>query len=66
MDRRFQPRHVICRNVVPFDSLQVSESSAGEATLSSGANSTQEIGFLLAAFLLGLGAVEMVLHLIGA
>jgi len=30
------------------------------------ANSKQEIGFLAATFLLGLGAVEMMLHLIGA
>jgi len=30
------------------------------------ANSKQEIGLLTATFLIGLGAVEMVLHLIGA
>ena len=66
MDCRFHTRNVICRNVVAFDSPWLSQSSAGEATLSSVANSKQEIGFLTATFLLGPGAVEMVLHLIGA
>ena len=58
-------RNVICRSISPFDSLYFLGSPAGGATLFSVANSKQEIGFLAATFLLGLGAVEMMLHLIG-
>ena len=66
MDLRFHMRNVICRNVSPFDSLWFLGSPAGGATLFSVANFKQKIGFLSATFLLGLGAVEMMLHLIGA
>ena len=66
MDLRFHTRNVTYRNVVFSDSLYLFDCPAGGASLSSVANSKQEIGLLTATFLIGLGAVEMLLHLIGA
>ena len=66
MDLRFHTRNVTYRNVAPSYSLRLFDCPAGGASLSSVANSKQEIGLLTATFLIGLGAVEMFLHLIGA